>query len=99
MALGALRLSVHGILWEEFISRPTTVIELDLQLCFAVNISRLAQWQSYLILDMLKAVFLKSTSPSLLRRGLKFQVFNIIIIMALSLLPCYQYIYRRKLRF
>ena len=47
------------------------MIELDLQLCFALNISRLAQWQSYLILDMLKAVFLKSTNPSLLRRGLK----------------------------
>ena len=60
-----------GIVKEEFISRPTTVIELDLQLCLAVNVSLLAQWQSYLILDMLKDVFLKSTNPSLLRRGLK----------------------------
>ena len=33
-----------GIVWEEFISRLTTVIELDLQLRFAVNISLLAQW-------------------------------------------------------
>ena len=56
VAVGVLMQSLCGIIWKEFISRLTTVIELDLQLRFAVNISLLAQWWSYFFLDMLKDI-------------------------------------------